>query len=98
MLNCVEAAVKRAEDLGYADPKRVGLHGGSFSGQGGAYISTQSKMFAAVAVRAAAGGVVADFTQLWKTNGTEQARFDVYGQGRFGTNPYDNLALFMDQS
>jgi dipeptidyl aminopeptidase/acylaminoacyl peptidase len=94
----VEAAVKKVEDLGYADPKRVGLHGGSFSGQGGAYISTQSKMFAAIAIRAAAVDLVADFNQLWKTTGTNQARFDVYGQGRFGTNPYDNLELFMDQS
>jgi hypothetical protein len=54
-LNSVEAAVKRAIDLGYADPKRVGLHGGSFSGQGGAYISTTSKMFAAIAIRAGSG-------------------------------------------
>jgi dipeptidyl aminopeptidase/acylaminoacyl peptidase len=98
MLNSVEAAVKRAEDLGYADPKRVGLHGGSYSGQGGAYISTQSKMFAAITVRAAAVDLVADFNQLWKTSGTNQHRYDTYGQGRFGTNPYDNLPLFMDQS
>ena len=98
MLNSVEAAVKKVEDLGYADPKRVGLHGGSYSGQGGAYISTQSKMFAAIAIRAAAVDLVADFNQLWKTNGTNQHRYDVYGQGRFGTNPYDNLDLFMDQS
>ena len=97
-LNSVEAAVKRVIDLGYADPKRVGLHGGSFSGQGGAYISTTSKMFAAVAIRAAAVDLVADFNQLWKTTGTNQARYDTYGQGRFGTTPYDNLELFMDQS
>ena len=98
MLNSVEAAVKRAEDLGYADPKRVGLHGGSYSGQGGAYISTQSKMFAAITIRAAAVDLIADFNQLWKTTGTNQHRYDTYGQGRFGTNPYENLSLFMDQS
>jgi dipeptidyl aminopeptidase/acylaminoacyl peptidase len=98
MLNSVEAAVKRVEDLGYADPKRVGLHGGSYSGQGGAYISTQSKMFAAIAIRAAAVDLIADFNQLWKTTGTNQHRYDTYGQGRFGANPYDNLPLFMDQS
>ena len=92
MLNSVEAAVKRVEDLGYADPKRVGLHGDSYSGQGGAYISTQSKMFAAIAIRAAAVDLIADFNQLWKTTGTNQHRYDTYGQGRFGTNPYDNLA------
>jgi dipeptidyl aminopeptidase/acylaminoacyl peptidase len=97
-LNSVEAAVKRAIDLGYADPKRVGLHGGSFSGQGGAYISTTSKMFAAIAIRAAAVDLVADFNQLWKTTGTNQHNYDINGQGRFGTNPFDNLELFMDQS
>ncbi len=97
-LNSVEAAVKRTIDLGYTDPKRVGLHGGSFSGQGGAYISTTSKMFAAIAIRAAAVDLVADFNQLWKTTGTNQHNYDINGQGRFGTNPFDNLALFMDQS
>jgi dipeptidyl aminopeptidase/acylaminoacyl peptidase len=98
MLNSIEAAVKRVEDLGYADPKRVGLHGHSYSGQGAAYVSTQSKMFAAVVAGAAAVDLIADFNQLWKTSGTNQHRYDTYGQGRFGTNPYENLALFQDQS
>jgi dipeptidyl aminopeptidase/acylaminoacyl peptidase len=98
MLNSIEAAVKKVEDLGYADPKRVGLHGHSYSGQGAAYVSTQSKMFAAVVAGAAAVDLIADFNQLWKTSGTNQHRYDTYGQGRFGTNPYENLALFQDQS
>ncbi|MDB4876767.1 MAG: hypothetical protein JWM41_3213 [Gemmatimonadetes bacterium] len=98
MLNSIEAAVKKVEELGYADPKRVGLHGHSYSGQGAAYVSTQSKMFAAVVAGAAAVDLVADFNQLWKTSGTNQHRYDTYGQGRFGTNPYENLALFQDQS
>jgi dipeptidyl aminopeptidase/acylaminoacyl peptidase len=98
MLNSIEAAVKKVEDLGYADPKRVGLHGHSYSGQGAAYVSTQSKMFAAVVAGAAAVDLIADFNQLWKTTGTNQHRYDTYGQGRFGTNPYQNLELFMDQS
>jgi dienelactone hydrolase len=98
MLNSIEAAVKEVIDLGYVDPKRVGLHGHSYSGQGSAYISTQSKMFAAVIAGAAAVDLVADFNQLWKTTGTNQHRYDTYGQGRFGTNPYENLELFMDQS
>jgi hypothetical protein len=55
-------------------------------------------MFAAISIRAAAVDLIADFNQLWKTSGTNQARYDTYGQGRFGTTPYDNLELFMDQS
>ena len=98
MLECVEAAVQKVIDMGYADPKRVGLHGHSYSGQGSAYISTQSKMFAAIVAGAAASDLVSDFNQLWKSSGTNQHRYDIYGQGRFGTNPFDDLQLYIDQS
>jgi dienelactone hydrolase len=98
MLECVEAAVQKVIDMGYADPKRIGLHGHSYSGQGSAYISTQSKMFAAIVAGAAATDLISDFDQLWKTNGTNQHRYDIYGQGRFGTNPFDDLQLFIGQS
>ncbi len=98
MLECVEAGVQKVIDMGYVDPKRVGLYGHSYSGQGSAYIATQSKMFAAIIPAAAATDLIADFNQLWKTSGTNQHQYDIYGQGRFGTNPYDNLQLFEDQS
>jgi len=98
MLECVEAAVKKVIQLGYADPKRVGLHGHSYSGQGAAFISTRSKMFAAVLAGAAATDLISDFNQIWKNAGTNQHRYDIYGQGRFATNPYDDLDLFMHES
>ncbi len=98
MLECVEAGVQKVIDMGYADPKRIGLYGHSYSGQGSAYIATQSKMFAAIIPAAAATDLVSDFNQLWKSSGTNQHRYDIYGQGRFGTNPYDDLQLFIDQS
>ncbi len=98
MLECVEAGIQKVIEMGYVDPKRVGLHGHSYSGQGSAYISTQSKMLAAIVAGAAATDLVSDFDQLWKTNGTNQHRYDTYGQGRFGTNPFDDLQLFIDQS
>ena len=37
-------------------------------------------------------------TSSGRRRGTNQHRYDTYGQGRFGTNPYDNLELFQDQS
>jgi dipeptidyl aminopeptidase/acylaminoacyl peptidase len=98
MLECVEAGIQKVIEMDYVDPKRVGLHGHSYSGQGSAYISTQSKMFAAIVAGAAASDLVSDFNQIWKTSGTNQHRYDIYGQGRFGSNPYDDLQLFMDQS
>ena len=98
MLDCVEAAVKKVVELGYADPKRVGLHGHSFSGQGSALIAGRSKMFAAIVAGAAATNLMSDFNQLWKSSGTNQHRYDYYGQGRFGTNPYDDLELYLNES
>jgi dipeptidyl aminopeptidase/acylaminoacyl peptidase len=98
MLDCVEAAVKKVIQLGYADPQRVGLHGHSFSGQGGAFIAAKSRMFAAVVVGAAATDLISDFNQLWKSAGTNQHRYDYYGQGRFGTNPFDDRQLYIQES
>ena len=98
MLDCVEAAVKKVIEMGYADPKRIGLHGHSFSGQGSALIAGRSKMFAAIVAGAAATDLVADFNQLWKSSGTNQHRYDYYGQGRFGTNPFDDLELYINES
>jgi len=98
MLDCVEAAVKKVIEMGYADPERIGLHGHSFSGQGSAFIATQSKMFAAIVAGAAATNLISDFNQLWKSSGTNQHRYDYYGQGRFGTNPFDDLELYIQES
>ena len=44
MLECVEAAVKRVIELGYADPKRIGINGHSYGGEGAAFIGTRSRL------------------------------------------------------
>ncbi len=98
MLECVEAAVRKVMEMGYADPAAVGLSGHSYSGGGGAYIATRSKMFAAVAHGAAPINLVSEFNQLFVGTGQNNHRYDIYGQGRYGTNPYDNFQLYWDQS
>ncbi len=98
MLECINLAVDKVIEMGYVDPERMAIHGHSFSGQGAAYISTHSSRFAAIIAGAAATNLVSDFNQLWKSSGTNQHRYDTYGQGRFATNPYDDLQLFLDQS
>ena len=98
MLECIEAAIAKVVEMGYVDAERIGLHGHSYSGQGSAYISTRSETFAAIVAGAAATNLVSDFNQLWKSAGTNQHRYDIYGQGRFGTNPFDDPELYRDQS
>ncbi|MEO7999080.1 MAG: hypothetical protein ABI852_16625, partial [Gemmatimonadaceae bacterium] len=48
MLECVEAATKKVIEMGYADPKHIGINGHSYGGEGAAFIGTRSRMFAAV--------------------------------------------------
>ncbi len=55
-------------------------------------------MFAAIVAGAAATNLLSDFNQLWKSSGTNQHRYDYYGQGRFGTNPFDDLELYINES
>lgn len=98
MLECVEAAVQKVIEMGYADPARIGLSGHSFSGGGAAYIATRSNLFAAVAHGAAPINLVSEFNQLFKSSGQNNHRYDIYGQGRYGTDPYENFQLYWDQS
>ena len=105
MLECIEAAVDKAVELGYADPNRVGLCGHSFSGYGASYIATRSKKFAAVSAGAGVMELGSDFDHLWgysadrkKGSGANAHQYQIYGQGRIGTNPHDNFELYRDQS
>lgn len=98
MKDAVMAAADSAVAMGYADPDRIGLHGHSFSGQGTAHISTQTDRFAAILAGAAATNLVSDFNQLWTSAGTNQHRYNTYGQGRFATNPYDDFELYVQES
>ena len=43
MLDCVEAATKKVIEMGYVDPKRIGINGHSYGGEGAAFIGTRSK-------------------------------------------------------
>ncbi|MEX2570726.1 MAG: prolyl oligopeptidase family serine peptidase [Gemmatimonadota bacterium] len=98
MLECVEAAVRKVIELGYADPERIGLHGHSYSGGGASYIATRSDLFAAIVAGAAPINLVSEFNQLFRGSGQNNHRYDIHGQGRYGSNPYDDFDLYWNQS
>ena len=98
MLDCVEAATRKVIELGYADPERIGLHGHSFSGGGASYIATRSTMFAAIVAGAAPIDLAAEFNILFHASGMNNHSYDIYGQGRYGTNPFDDFELYRSQS
>jgi dipeptidyl aminopeptidase/acylaminoacyl peptidase len=98
MLDCVEAATRKVIELGYADPERIGLHGHSFSGGGAAFIATRSNMFAAIVAGAAPINLAGEFNILFHGSGQNNHGYDIYGQGRYGTNPFDDFELYRAQS
>jgi hypothetical protein len=98
MLESVEAAVRKVIEMGYADPAKVGLQGHSYSGGGSAFIATHSKMFAAVVSGAAPIDLTSEFNTLFRGTGQNNQSYDIRGQGRYGTNPYDDPELYRQQS
>lgn len=97
MLECVEAATKKVIEMGYADPKHIGVNGHSYGGEGAAFIGTRSKMFAAVGMGAGVTDLFTDFSQSWgwsyQVNGGSGANgndYYLFGQGRWGFSPWDN--------
>jgi dipeptidyl aminopeptidase/acylaminoacyl peptidase len=98
MLECVEAAVAKVIELGYADPARVGLHGHSYSGGGASYIAGRSQMFAAIVAGAAPINLVGEFNIIFRSSGQNNHRYDIHGQGRYGSNPYDDFDMYWQQS
>jgi len=96
MLECVEAATRKVIEMGYVDPKRIGVSGHSYSGEGAAFIGTMSKMFAAVGMGAGVVDLYNDFAMPWgwgygHQGGSGDTAFNyyLYDQGRWGFSPWD---------
>jgi dipeptidyl aminopeptidase/acylaminoacyl peptidase len=98
MRESVEAAVARVIEMGYADPSRIGLHGISYSAGGALYIGGRSDTFAAIVAFAASGNLVTEFNLIWGSAGEPVQGYDIHGQGRYGSNPYDDFDRYWQQS
>ncbi|HEY2850040.1 MAG TPA: prolyl oligopeptidase family serine peptidase [Gemmatimonadaceae bacterium] len=104
-LNAVEAATKKVIELGYADPKHIGVNGHSYGGEGAAFIATRSRMFAAVGVGAGVTDLFTDFSQEWgwsySVNGGSGENGNQYymeGQGRWGFSPWEKPEVYHYES
>ena len=99
-VDCMTSAVKKVIELGYADPKHIGLHGHSWSGYQSSYIVTQTDMFAAVVTGAPPTNLISFYDELYKSAGTVQQGITTVGQVRMGANvtPWNSTKLYEDQS
>ena len=106
ILECIEAAVEKVIEMGYADPERIAIHGSSFGGQAAAYIATRSDKFAAVGMGAGITEMAGDFSRFWGWSyptGLERGRPNanhvyILSQGRFGTDPWSDPEIYREQS
>jgi len=108
MLEAVEAATRKVIELGYADPKRIGVNGHSYGGEGAAFVGTRSRLFAAVGMGAGVVDLFFDFNQNWGWSYTVQQpgsgggsnAFDyyLYSQGREGISPWTNPEMYNFES
>jgi dipeptidyl aminopeptidase/acylaminoacyl peptidase len=105
MLDAVEAAVKKVIAMGYVDPKKIGINGHSYGGEGAAFIGTRSKLFAAVGMGAGVTDLFQDFSQNWGWayqvtggSGANGNDYYLYGQGRWGFSPWDKPEVYRFES
>ncbi len=108
MLESVEAGVRKVIEMGIVDPKRIGINGHSYGGEGAAFIGTRSRLFAAVGMGAGVVDLYYDFVQNWgwsyqvqqQGSGGGSNAFDyyLYSQGREGVSPWDKPEMYMFES
>jgi dipeptidyl aminopeptidase/acylaminoacyl peptidase len=108
MLESVEAGVRKVIEMGIVDPKRIGINGHSYGGEGAAFIGTRSRLFAAVGMGAGVVDLYYDFNQNWgwsyqvqqQGSGGGNNAFDyyLYSQGREGVSPWDKPEMYMFES
>jgi dipeptidyl aminopeptidase/acylaminoacyl peptidase len=97
-MECVIPAVKKTIELGYTDPKRIGLQGHSWGGYESSFAVTQTDVFACVVTGAPLTNLTSMYNILYKSSGNTNQQAIQFGQGRMGTTPFHNLDLYVSQS
>jgi dipeptidyl aminopeptidase/acylaminoacyl peptidase len=99
-LDCITSAVKKVIDLGYADPKHIGLQGHSWGGYQSSFILTQTDLFAAVVTGAPPTNLTSFYDETYPGSGTLQQGIMEVGQVRMGegNTPWTARALYDSQS
>lgn len=97
-VDCVTAAVSKVLELGFVDPKKVGLIGQSFGGYETNFIITQTHLFSA----AVSGSAVSDIIQHYFTINTHYHTIDGWRyenqQYRIGNSFYENQEAYYQNS
>lgn len=90
--------VQKLIDLGIADPKRIGIHGHSWSGYQAAHIITQTNLFAAAIVGAPVSNMTSAYNGIrWGTGLSRQFQYEQQ-QSRIGRTMWEARDLYIENS
>ena len=90
--------VKALIDSGYIDPKRVGLSGHSWGGYQDLYVATRTNVFRAIASGAPVVNMTSAYGGIRWTSGFNRSMQYERTQSRIGATPWDNPALYLENS
>ena len=95
-VDCVTSGVKKVIELGYADPKHIGLHGHSWGGYQSSFIVTQTDMFAAVVTGAPPTNLTSFYSELLQEHrhgaaGHHDGRAGAHGRRRRSVDQHEDV-------
>jgi dipeptidyl aminopeptidase/acylaminoacyl peptidase len=97
-LKCVIPAVNKVLDMGFIDPKRVGIQGHSWGGYQITYLVTQTNMFAAVQAGASVSNMTSAYGGIrWGTGMSRAFQYEKT-QSRIGAPLWSGALQFLENS
>lgn len=99
-LDCITSAAKKIIDMGYADPKHIGLQGHSWGGYQTSFILTQTDMFACIVIGAPPTNLESFYNNIYGSTGTNHHGIMEIGQVRMGRNvtPWNSREAYQRES
>ncbi|WP_397445268.1 prolyl oligopeptidase family serine peptidase [Polaribacter sp. R77954] len=99
-LDCITSATQKVIDLGYADPKKIGLQGHSWGGYQSSFILTQTDMFACVVTGAPPTDLESFYNNIYGNTGTNHVGIMEIGQVRMGrgVTPWTHREIYQREN
>ena len=97
-LKCVLPAIEAAAERGFVDRAHIGFQGHSWGGYQGAYLLTQTKIFAAAETGAPVANMISAYDGIrWGTGLPRQFQYEKT-QSRIGGTPWEKPLLYIENS
>ena len=97
-LKSIVPGVQKVLDMGFVDPKKLGLQGHSWGGYQTAYLVTQTNMFAAAEAGAPVSDMISAYGGIRWGSGVNRAMQYESGQSRIGKSIWEGLPLYLENS